>query len=83
MPTKKKAITGRLTKWHKKCRYATGSQVEYVRLKQYTQRMFKLGIIENEWMGDAFKVLAEIMLSTEGMISEGMLMEYKQKMKKP
>jgi hypothetical protein len=44
--------------------------------------MVSMGILEKEWMGDAFKVLASIMLNTEGIISDGMLLKYKAEKKK-
>lgn len=86
MPTKlarkKSSFVGRPRKLYKKFHYGTATDEEYMVMRQYTQKMVSMGILEKEWMGDAFKVLASIMLNTEGIISDGMLLKYKAEKKK-
>jgi hypothetical protein len=77
----KKNKGGRPRRLYKKCHYATGSEEEYLRLRQYTQKMVKMKIMDKEMMGIAFKMLAEIMLKNDGVISDGMLIEYRDNMK--
>lgn len=69
--------------WKRRRHYSMTQFKEYEALKQYTFLMYSMGIIERERPGEAFKVLSEIVLTTDGLITEGMLNEYKnRKLKK-
>jgi hypothetical protein len=68
--------------WKKRKIYAMSRFEEYQRLLQYAYQMYAMGILEKEQPGLAFKVISEIVLTTDGMITEGMLEEYKKRNKK-
>jgi hypothetical protein len=68
--------------WKRRKVYAMSRFEEYKRLMAYTHLIYSMGIIEKEQPGVAFKVLAEIILNTDGLITEGMLEEYKKRNKK-
>jgi len=68
--------------WRKRKIYAMSRFEEYQRLLQYAYQMYAMGILEKEQPGLAFKVISEIVLTTDGMITEGMLEEYKKRNKK-
>jgi hypothetical protein len=68
--------------WKKRKIYAMSRFEEYQRLLQYAYQMYAMGILEREQPGLAFKVISEIVLTTDGMITEGMLEEYKKRNKK-
>ena len=52
-------------KGYKTLRYRLEDEREQAKLSQLTQKMFALGLVEGTQIGVAFKVLVEIMLTTD------------------
>ena len=76
-PKRKNRIARTPVKIYKKVQYFVPSFEEYTSLRQLSMKMTGMGILEFDWMGDAFKVIASIVLTNPELITDRLLLEYK------